>query len=79
MAEKEINWEKIELDYRVGVKSQFARLLRKMKLQNQLDAVQSRWVRDLSEKIKPKPMTLCWGECAQCCAHENNYFRKRHY
>ena len=56
MAEKEINWEKIELDYRVGVKS-----IRQIAAENEIAesgirrrAKQYEWVRDLSEKIKAK-------------------------
>lgn len=56
MAEKEINWEKIELDYRAGVKS-----IRQIAAENEIAesgirrrAKQYEWVRDLSEKIKAK-------------------------
>ncbi|MBJ7436002.1 MAG: hypothetical protein JHC54_09740 [Acinetobacter sp.] len=56
MAEKEINWEKIELDYRAGVKS-----IRQIAAENEIAesgirrrAKQYDWVRDLSEKIKAK-------------------------
>ena len=56
MAEKEINWEKIELDYRAGVKS-----IRQIAGENEIAesgirrrAKQYEWVRDLSEKIKAK-------------------------
>ena len=53
---KEINWEKIELDYRAGVKS-----IRQIAAENEIAesgirrrAKQYEWVRDLSEKIKAK-------------------------
>lgn len=56
MAEKEINWEKIELDYRAGVKS-----IRQIAAENEIAesgirrrAKQYEWVRDLSKKIKAK-------------------------
>lgn len=56
MADKEINWEKIELDYRAGVKS-----IRQIAAENEIAesgirrrAKQYEWVRDLSEKIKAK-------------------------
>ena len=56
MAEKEINWEKIELDYRAGVKS-----IRQIAAENEIAesgirrrAKQYEWVRDLSKKIKDK-------------------------
>lgn len=56
MAEKKINWEKIELDYRAGVKS-----IRQIAAENEIAesgirrrAKQYDWVRDLSEKIKAK-------------------------
>ncbi|MHA3081677.1 hypothetical protein ACX1NX_00520 [Acinetobacter sp. ANC 5383] len=56
MSEKEINWEKIELDYRAGVKS-----IRQIAADHEIAesgirrrAKQYEWIRDLAPKIKAK-------------------------
>lgn len=74
MAEKEINWEKIELDYRAGVKS-----IRQIAAENEIAesgirrrAKQYEWVRDLSEKIKAKADDIVRKESVRSVVRTKN-------